>query len=237
MRIVTWNCNGGLWKKFEALSTLEADLFVIQECEDPERSNRESYRNWARNFLWKGDNKNKGIGFFAKKGIILEQLNWSNLYESHEVKYFLPVLVNGQIKMLGVWAHSNNSPTFGYIGQFWKYLKLNLNNLSESIILGDFNSNKIWDRWDRWWNHSDVIKELASIKIKSLYHTFYNEAQGTESMKTYYMYRDKSKGYHIDYIFSSEQYSKKIKSLAIGDLDWLEHSDHLPLYVDIDFNL
>ena len=55
---------------------------------------------------------------------------------------------------------------FGYIGQMWKYLQLNKDNIRNKniIIGGDFNSNKIWDVWDRWWNHSDVFNELEELE-------------------------------------------------------------------------
>ena len=38
MKIISWNCNGALWKKFNLLEKLDADILVIQECEDPRRS-------------------------------------------------------------------------------------------------------------------------------------------------------------------------------------------------------
>ena len=34
MRIITWNCNGALRKKFKGLLDYNADLLVIQECEN-----------------------------------------------------------------------------------------------------------------------------------------------------------------------------------------------------------
>ena len=51
----------------------------------------------------------------------------------------------------------------------WKYLQLNKDNIRDKdiIIGGDFNSNKIWDVWDRWWNHSDVFNELKELGIKA----------------------------------------------------------------------
>jgi exonuclease III len=69
MKIVTWNCNGAFRKKFEHLSHINADIYVIQECEDPENCKDQSYKNWASNYLWIGNNKNSGLGVFAKDNI------------------------------------------------------------------------------------------------------------------------------------------------------------------------
>ena len=56
MKIVTWNCNGTLRKKFDKLDKLEADILVIQECENPSEST-EIYQNWAGNeTIVKNDN-------------------------------------------------------------------------------------------------------------------------------------------------------------------------------------
>ena len=84
----------------------------------------------------------------------------------------------------------SNSPTFGYIGQMWKYLQLNKDNIrnKDIIIGGDFNSNKIWDVWDRWWNHSDVFNELEELGIKEFISltVITNEEQGKETRPTLY---------------------------------------------------
>ena len=34
MRIVTWNCNLSFAKKFEHLEYIDADILIIQECEN-----------------------------------------------------------------------------------------------------------------------------------------------------------------------------------------------------------
>ena len=57
--------------------------------------------------------------------------------------------MNGLLNFLAVWAHKNNSPNFGHIDQLWKSLQINKTQLKELIIIGGFNSNKIWDQWDR----------------------------------------------------------------------------------------
>lgn len=92
------------------------------------------------------------------------------------------------------------------------------------------NSNAIWDKRDRWWNHSGVVNELKGIGIESFYHKFTNEEQGKESQPTFFLHRKPEKPYHIDYVFGSKEFSSKLKKLEIGKMEkWLEISDHLPM--------
>ncbi len=235
MKIVTWNCNGALRRKFQTLSELEADIYIIQECENPATIDNSHYQKWAENHLWIGDSKNKGIGIFAQNKIELKQLDWTNSYRDHTVKHFLPCSVNGDFDLIGVWTHRNNSPNFGYIGQFWKYLQLHKPKLEKTLIAGDFNSNVIWDQWDRWWNHSDVVAELSEIGIESLYHSFSGELQGNETRPTLFHQRNLNKPYHIDYIFGSSEFAVNLKQIEIGSLEkWFPLSDHLPVISEFD---
>jgi len=230
MKIVTWNCNGALRNKFQHLSEFEADIFIVQECENPAQANHKEYAEWAKNHLWIGSNKNKGLGIFATENLKIETIDWSNTFTDHTVKYFLPCLVNDNFQLLAVWAHQNNSPNFGYIGQLWKYLQINKQHFKNILVAGDFNSNAIWDQWDRWWNHSDVVRELQEIGIRSLYHHHFKEEQGKESVPTFFMNRKTSKPYHIDYIFGSSEFEDRLTKLQIGELEkWIKISDHLPL--------
>lgn len=64
LRIVTWNCNGALRRKWPALERFDADVLTIQECEDPAQSADAAYRAWAGDYLWTGTDKNKGLGVF-----------------------------------------------------------------------------------------------------------------------------------------------------------------------------
>ena len=233
MRIVTWNCNGALRKKFDQLKELDADIYIVQECENPLETKSPEYQTFAENFLWIGDNKNKGVGVFAKPEIQLDKLSWSNKFRDHTVKYFLPCRINDSFDLIAVWTHRNNSPNFGYMGQFWKYLKINLEKFDNILIAGDFNSNSIWDQWDRWWNHSDVVNILKNKSIESLYHYYLNEEQGKESQPTFYLQRKRDKPYHIDYMFGAYWFQENLNQIKIGQVEkWLEISDHLPIVVD-----
>ena len=235
MKIITWNCNGALRKKYHKLVDIDADILIIQECENPIESKDTNYINWAGNYLWIGDSKNKGIGVFAKNEFKLKKLDWSNTYHDHTVKHFLPFSVNDKDNFLSVWTHQNNSPNFGYIGQLWKYIQTNKENIKNSIIVGDFNSNKIWDEWDRWWNHSDVVRELSEIGIESLYHKFTNEVQGEETKPTFYLQRKIEKPYHIDFCFAPKRLSDKLINLEVGNYDdWKELSDHNPMIIEFE---
>ena len=237
MKIVSWNCNGAFRLKFEYILDFNADIYIIQECENPAETRHGKYQEWAKNYLWTGDSKNKGLAIFAGPEIELKKLNWSNQYKDHFVKHFLPCKVNQDFDLLAVWTHQNNSPNFGYIGQLWKYLQINKSQLNTTILAGDFNSNAIWDEWDRWWNHSDVVNELKELGIESLYHIYTGEQQGKETNPTLYFQRKPQRSYHIDYIFCPQKFIDRLKHVEIGKADkWLAISDHMPVMCEFEYN-
>ena len=214
---------------------LNADICIIQECENPELSQHSKYQDWAKNYVWIGDTKNKGLAVFARPGIELKKLDWTNKFKDYNVKHFLACRINHDFDLLAVWTHRNNSPNFGYIGQLWKYLQVNKESMKDVIIAGDFNSNSKWDQWDRWWNHSDVVNELSELGIESFYHKYTGEQQGEETQPTLYFQRKLERQYHIDYVFGAKRFSDRLKKIEIGNSDkWIEISDHMPIICVID---
>lgn len=100
------------------------------------------------------------------------------------------------------------------------------------MLVGDFNSNTIWDKKHRAGNHSNVVKFLEDKGIYSSYHLHYKQIQGKEQHPTLYMYRHIDKPYHIDYCFVSADMAENIQSVEIGNFDfWTKHSDHVPVVV------
>jgi len=245
MKIVTWNCSGAFRRKILQIERLGADILVIQECEDPAESTKK-YREWAGdNYLWKGETKNKGIGVFSRNGHKVSLLKWvgefsmkginSNskalFWSSDELQSFLPLMIDKKYILIAIWTKKANSPNFGYIGQFWKYIQIHKEKIERDnvILCGDLNSNTMWDSPDRWWNHTDVVNELKTIGISSLYHHVTKEQHGQESQKTFYMHRKHDKPYHIDYVFMSSNLIHN-SSLKIHNFNnWIEFSDHVPL--------
>ncbi len=232
MKILTWNCNGAFRKKIEFIQEIEADIYIIQECENQQQA-KNAYEAWLPNLIWKGTNKNKGLGVFAREDYKLEQLYW----EDSGLELILPIRVNDSFQLLAAWTKYANSPTFQYIGQLWKYLQLHeeLIKVQPTLICGDLNSNAQWDVWDRWWNHSDVVNQLQAMNIHSLYHELSNEEQGQETLPTFFMNRNHEKNYHIDYLFChSNLFSKNNSSFKFfNKYKWLNYSDHIPLLFEI----
>lgn len=252
MKIVTWNCNGALRKKLKEVDALKADVLIIQECEDPSQSTK-AYQNWAGDYIWIGTNKNKGIGIFPKSDNSVQRLNWSGKFQinglytqsqsttwtTEDLQLFLPFQLNNQYIVLSCWTKGSESQSFGYMGQFWKYLQIHRGKLNQNntIIAGDFNSNAKWDKPDRWWNHTDTINELSAINIESLYHHQTGEQQGQETQPTFHLHKKESKPYHIDYIFMSTDLLSN-SSIELGKIKkWLSISDHIPLCVTISSEL
>lgn len=229
MKLVTWNCNGAFRKKFHELVQLQADIYVVQECENPEQTNGE-YRAWAKNYLWTGEGHCRGLGIFASSSIEIRRLDWLD----NGLQLFLPVTVSNSFNLVGTWTKHANSPSFRYIGQLAKYLDLYKQKMAtnHTVICGDLNSNKIWDlHHDTRWNHSAVVRELNAINMVSLYHAVTGEEQGEESSPTFYLHRNLQKPYHIDYAFSSKDlFNTQKNMIAIGNYEqWLRLSDHVPL--------
>lgn len=233
MKIISWNCNGAFRKKYHALDDLRADIMIVQECENPAESTQQ-YRDWASNYLWTGENKIRGIGIFAQPQICLSRLDW----DDGGLQSFLPCTVNNDFDLIAVWTKYANSPNFRYIGQLWKYLNLHGVKIQDRrvVLAGDFNSNTCWDEWDRWWNHSDVVKMLAGLGLSSLYHTYFGEAQGQETRPTLFHQRNDEKPYHVDYAFASAGlFDPASNEIEVGDkANWLQLSDHMPVIFSIE---
>ncbi len=236
MRIIEWNCQGAFRKKNDKRLSLNPDILIIPECENEKKLKFGNLTPKPNDFLWFGDNENKGIGIFSYSDYKFELMREYNA----EFKYIIPLKVaknDNSFLLFAIWAKDNKqNHEARYIGQIW----LAINYYSElfhneTILIGDFNSNKIWDYKDRVGNHSDVVEFLGNKKIRSLYHLKNDENQGKEKTPTFYMYRKLEKTYHIDYCFVSKNSINNGFDFAILDINnWIKFSDHSPIVVEIE---
>lgn len=222
MKIVSWNCCGKFREKYKNITYIDADIYVIQECENPKYTKNKDYKIFSENCIWVGENKNKGLGVFAKREISLKNNNW----KSFCLQNFLCVKINNKFNLLAVWACNRHIEEY-YIYQSIHEKKYN----NDMLIIGDFNSNSMWDSKHNKRTHSSVVSKLESIGLKSAYHTTKGETQGCESEKTFYLYRHLDKSYHIDYAFLKQSRIRDFKILESNE--WLNYSDHKPIYLEI----
>ena len=221
MKIVSWNCCGKFREKFAHIQALNADIYVIQECENPASYPSHEYSAFASNYLWTGEHNSKGLGIFAKPHISLQSNDW----RTYCLRHFLSVKVDNRFDLVAVWACKP------YIEEYFIYQSINLPNYNEqTVIIGDFNSNAIWDKQHDIRTHSAVVQQLQSVGLCSAYHLQYNEQQAAESVPTFYLYRHTDKPYHIDHCFTA---AHNIQSYyVIRDLSWLTYSDHVPVILE-----
>ena len=224
-------------KKAGFILAYKPDILVVPECEHPDKLKFSDDVPAPTGMLWFGTNKNKGLGIFSYGNFKLK------LRRTHNpaLKMIIPIAVTGgefDLNLYAIWANNPQDKKNQYVGQIWKAISEydQLLNVGSTILTGDFNSNTIWDRPSRIGNHSAVVEVLADKKIHSIYHKCFLQIQGQEKHPTFYLHRDKKKPYHLDYCFASEDLLSKVKRFKVGTYkNWIEHSDHSPLFVE--FNL
>ena len=207
------------------------DILVIPECEHPDKLLFDKDIPSPKNILWFGENRNKGLGVLSYNDFTIKTLPSHN----ENYKLIVPIAVKSprlNFTLIAVWANNPNDPDGPYITQVWKAIHHYKALLSKRkiILAGDFNSNTIWDKPRREWNHSTVVEVLQKKGIESVYHRHFKQIQGKEQHPTLFMYRHFDKPYHLDYCFASKQMLEKLKSVIIGDFDfWKPYSDHVPI--------
>ncbi|MGH7732629.1 MAG: hypothetical protein ACREOE_02735 [Gemmatimonadales bacterium] len=104
-----------------------------------------------------------------------------------------------------------------------------------TVVLGDLNSNAIWDdEHPPGWNHSGLVELLGGLGLTSAYHHWHREAHGAERRPTFFEYRHAHRPYHLDYCFLPHPWLAHLKRLHLGPFArWTQWSDHLPLICDL----
>jgi exonuclease III len=225
-------------KKAASILAYEPDILIVPECENPAKLKFAADIPKPTGMLWFGENENKGLGIFSYGNFKFKVLKNHNA----ELKMIIPIAVTGglfEFTLYAIWANNPNDPDGQYVEQVWKaihHYDKKLKN-KQTMLIGDFNSNTIWDRKYREGNHSNVVKRLEKKGIFSCYHLYHKQEQGKEQHPTFYLYRHKDKPYHIDYCFASADMTQRIREVEIGEYDfWKQYSDHVPVIITFNAN-
>jgi exodeoxyribonuclease-3 len=223
-------------KKANSILTHKPDILVVPECEHPDKLHFADGTPKPTDCLWFGSNLNKGLAVFTYCDLKLQVLAVHN----EDFKMVVPIAVCGkefEFTLFAIWANNPTDADGQYVTQVWKavnYYKALIKSKA-TILIGDFNSNTIWDRPKRVGNHSTVVSILEQQGIHSVYHKHFGMKQGQEMHPTLYLYRHQDKPYHIDYCFASLAMLEHLRSVEVGDFEsWSQYSDHVPIIVTFD---
>lgn len=242
MRIVVWNCNMALDRKFGALQALKPDIAIIPECASLGILRTKSPLFVPGEVVWIGDKPTKSLGIFAYNGYRLKR------HPSHDASYqfMVPIEVSGpeRFHLLAVWSFHDRDlpgpkPAMGTLVRALTAYDA-FCRAAPLVVAGDFNDNVFWDKPKRQRNHAHTVDALERLGLVSAYHFDRNVAQGAEPEPTHY-WRDRKKDgpcYHIDYIFVPRSWAANLREMTVGSFeDWCgsKLSDHVPLVADIGF--
>lgn len=236
IRIVSWNCQGGFRGKWRRAMELEPDVLLIPECESLDLFEVPVLFEpfpLEQSVRFASGTSSKGLGVFATNG-------WRiTVHDAHieGFDYVVPLIMSRgdqAVTIIAVWAMP--SPGTGdYPERLHQAVSHYADLLREPVVMiGDFNSNTVFDPTHRRGSHSELVARLAASGVVSVYHARTGEPQGGESQPTFFMNRNRAKPFHLDYCFVSESLLGAVGEFSIGSPDdWLEVSDHLPLTVTL----
>lgn len=237
MKLVSWNCQGGFRNKANAILQKRPDILVVQECESPEKLKFNDSTPQPNQLYWHGEHVHKGLAVFSYSDYTFE------LHPDFDPSYrfIIPFNVTGKnhsFLLFAVWAMDCKIDSkASYIGQVWNAVNYYRHLFNKpTVMIGDFNSNKIWDSKRRECNHGAVVNRLKEHDIHSVYHDVFDAEHGEETHPTFFHGRKKILPYHIDYCFSSADLLGMVEKIEIGEFDdWIDKSDHTP--ISIKFNI
>ncbi len=205
-----------------AVAALDASLTVLQEARRPAAL--------PAGTLWVGTNPQNGLaavpgeGCEVALGPLARRAPWS----------IVPLRLTrpAEMHLLMVWTRKEHEYVQGLDAALTRYARFLL--AAESVVLGDFNANAIWDNPRRPTDFSRVAARLGDqFGLVSAYHARSGEAFGSESEATHYFWRRRTRPFHIDYCFVPRGWVRGLKNVAILDrAPWDALSDHRPLIMD-----
>jgi hypothetical protein len=239
LRFIIWNCSMALHKKTEPLMSLRPDIALIAECANPDYVLKKAPQFKFTDAVWIGHSPHRGLGVFSFGAYLTVA---STTYDP-QFKMFLPLKIFGphNLNVLAVWAYNyksrhpayrNGAPTRAALKHYRHFI-----TAGPTIVAGDFNNSVIWDLPGKDGNFSNLVNDMQADGLVSVYHLNGNNEFGKESEPTCYPKKRRKRSYHVDYCFIPTDWISKSIEVSIGKpKDWVRHSRHVPLTVDIDWS-
>ena len=233
MRLVVWNCAGGIRTKWSLIENLQPDVAIVIECDQPDRVPNLGFDS----SVWMGRLPHKGLGVFGFGDWKVEEA----AFVEPQLEFVLPVQVSGpaEVELYAVWAMNKRASRhpIDYAGVRQPLAMMDIYRPgANSVIAGDYNNSVFWDT-PRTHTFADMAARYEQEDFVSLYHSTTGEAFGSESAPTHWWRdrREDGKRYHIDYVFTSEHLASR-STLTVGtfhDSVTVGRSDHAYLVADI----
>lgn len=226
MRIVVWNvARRGFAGKQSLLRRLEPDIAVISECESEIGAPPGC---WA----WVGSDRHQGLGV-ASYGDYKVSIEHHD--DDEKGRWAAPVAITGPnaFFLLAIWAQRPYGESVYRVLERYR----NRLTLGSAVVAGDLNQNPKLDGPGKptypFSRNLALINELGMV---SAYHDQLGVSHGDEKVSTHYWrYNTETASvYHIDYCFVPVSWLNAINSVEVRPAaEWINHSDHVPLVVDI----
>lgn len=227
MKIVSWNCAGKFREDYNEILKQNADIYVIQECEDPD-AKYDKYKKYKEavykfaggNVFWTGNLHYKGLGVFVNKDLNVEEITTKGPY-----KHFMAFKIGNSFYLLAVWA-MNKDKELGlppYVEMIHDFLDENkdeeLFDGTPIIMCGDFNSSAVFNPKHTYKrshrdihgnpkNHTCLDCKLNKKGLVSVYHELTKEKSGEEKYATFFQARHFDEPFHLDYVYASKELIK-----------------------------
>ena len=234
MRILLWNCKGGISRKvkIEYFKSFSPDIAVVPEIREKNIELLAPDSNiWITNNHLKS--APKGLGVLAFNGFKLEPLP-----RDEEMEIFIPVKVirdEFSFNLLAVWNFYSACKQ----GRFQKVRgpkNLEFSALEyykslftdPSLIVGDWNLGPTFSKDE----FVKIVGILDQQGLKSIYHHQHNIFPAETRHSTFRAPKGKVL-HHLDHIFGSELFYKNVKTLLIDEFQNVVLSDHAPIVLDV----
>jgi endonuclease/exonuclease/phosphatase family metal-dependent hydrolase len=225
--VLAWNCADQFQRKAHLVRHKNPDLLVLPEVQ---RRDRDAL-GAGYNTVFIGPETGRGLLVAAREPGSLTLRKTAALPHAARLTW----LLNGQsLGFVALWAKPERGSYIRFLCETIKELS-DVDDKSLSLVLGDFNASKAFDRHRTGRNCFERVAEALQIRgLRSIWHQRMGEPFGEESKATYFHQWKTNQSFHIDYVFGSSSIRRRVVEMTIEEpTSWLKVSDHVPLFLKL----